>query len=431
MMLPEEILFLVGVILLDLLFAAVRGSVVNARLPSLMEMGEEQPEKVRDSMAVLQKPRLRTTVRVMLFWSHLFIFFLGLMLMQNLFPHSGVGIWLAGLFLIGLVVLFLEHLIEGSVLEHAEEWAMRFTPLLRFLDGLFSPLTIPLLHLLGSPQALQQRFISVTESELRTWVKEGEPQGSLDQDEREMIYSIFHFGDKLVREIMIPRIDMSAVEIQASLEEVIQILTRTGHSRLPVYEETVDNIVGLLYAKDLLKVRSEEGQTLERLRHLLRPAYFVPEAKYVKDLLEEMQERRIHMAIVVDEYGGVAGLVTLEDIVEEIVGEIRDEYDQSEEQPYQKLSDDEYLFQARIDLDDFNEIMGTQIEKDLADTIGGLMYGLIGQVPAGGETVQIEDVLLKVEQVTGRRIRTVRATRIHPLTDEHPPSGENSHETER
>lgn len=422
---------LISVVLLDLLFSAVRGSVINARLPSLMEMGEERPEKVRDSIAVLQKPRLRTTVRVMLFWTHLFIIFLGLMLMQNLFPQARMGLWLLGLVLIGLIVLFLEHLVEGGVLEHAEEWTIRFTPLARFLDGLFSPLTTPLLHLLGSPQALQQRFISVTESELRTWVKEGEPEGSLDQDEREMIYSIFHFGEKLCREIMVPRIDMSAVEIQTPLEEVIQILTRTGHSRLPVYEETVDNIIGLLYAKDLLKVRPEEGQTLESLRNILRPAYFVPEAKHVKDLLEEMQEQRIHMAIVVDEYGGVAGLVTLEDIVEEIVGEIRDEYDQSEEQPYQKISEDEYLFQARIDLDDFNEIMGTHIEKDLADTIGGLMYGLIGQVPTGGETVQIEDVLLKVEQVTGRRIRKVRATRIHPVSDEHSVHGENDHETER
>ncbi len=422
---------LIGILLLDLLFSAVRGSVINARLPSLMEMGEERPEKVRDSIAVLQKPRLRTTVRVMLFWTHLFIIFLGLMLMQNLFPQTRMELWLLGLVLIGLIVLFLEHLVEGGVLEHAEEWTIRFTPLARFLDGLFSPLTTPLLHLLGSPQALQQRFISVTESELRTWVKEGEPEGSLDQDEREMIYSIFHFGEKLCREIMVPRIDMSAVEIQTPLEEVIQILTRTGHSRLPVYEETVDNIIGLLYAKDLLKVRPEEGQTLESLRNILRPAYFVPEAKRVKDLLEEMQEQRIHMAIVVDEYGGVAGLVTLEDIVEEIVGEIRDEYDQSEEQPYQKISEDEYLFQARIDLDDFNEIMGTHIEKDLADTIGGLMYGLIGQVPTGGETVQIENVLLKVEQVTGRRIRKVRATRIHPVSDEHSAHGENDHETER
>ncbi|WP_322509633.1 hemolysin family protein [Anaerolinea sp.] len=431
MMVSVLVALLIGILLLDLLFSAVRGSVINARLPSLMEMGEERPEKVRDSIAVLQKPRLRTTVRVMLFWTHLFIIFLGLMLMQNLFPQTRMELWLLGLVLIGLIVLFLEHLVEGGVLEHAEEWTIRFTPLARFLDGLFSPLTTPLLHLLGSPQALQQRFISVTESELRTWVKEGEPEGSLDQDEREMIYSIFHFGEKLCREIMVPRIDMSAVEIQTPLEEVIQILTRTGHSRLPVYEETVDNIIGLLYAKDLLKVRPEEGQTLESLRNILRPAYFVPEAKRVKDLLEEMQEQRIHMAIVVDEYGGVAGLVTLEDIVEEIVGEIRDEYDQSEEQPYQKISEDEYLFQARIDLDDFNEIMGTHIEKDLADTIGGLMYGLIGQVPTGGETVQIENVLLKVEQVTGRRIRKVRATRIHPVSDEHSAHGENDHETER
>jgi CBS domain containing-hemolysin-like protein len=152
-----------------------------------------------------------------------------------------------------------------------------------------------------------------------------------------------------------------------------------------------------------------EGNQIESLRDLLRRAYFIPEAKKVDELLTEMQSQRIHMAIVVDEYGGVAGLVTLEDIVEEILGEIRDEYDQAEELPYQRMKNGEYIFQGRVDLDDFNEIMGSDLSKDEADTVGGLIYSEIGSVPNVGDKVQKNGLLLTVEQVSGRRIRKVRA----------------------
>jgi Mg2+/Co2+ transporter CorC len=186
---------------------------------------------------------------------------------------------------------------------------------------------------------------------------------------------------------------------------------------VPIYEETVDNTLGLLYAKDLLRAWREDNQ-LSSLRDLLRPAYFVPEGKKVDELLAEMQSQRIHMAIVVDEYGGVAGLVTLEDIVEEIFGEILDEYDQGEEAPYQKLADGGYLFLGRIGLDDFNEIMGSNLTSEDADTLGGYIYGRLGHVPNIGETVQEGSLLLVVEQVAARRIRKVSARWIAKETQE-------------
>jgi CBS domain containing-hemolysin-like protein len=225
---------------------------------------------------------------------------------------------------------------------------------------------------------------------------------------------------------MIPRIDILALEANTTLDEAVAVLNQSGHSRLPVFEETIDNVIGLLYAKDLLRVPAE-GQSLSSLRSLLRPAYFVPEAKKVDELLREMQSRSVHMALVVDEYGGIAGLVTLEDIVEEIVGEIRDEYDQSEEQLYEKISDDEYIFHGRIDLDDFNNVMGTHIPKDVADTLGGLIYSQIGRVPIGGEQVQVDSLVLTVEQVSGRRIRRVKAVRrsIIPEAEEKPNDDKN------
>jgi len=229
-----------------------------------------------------------------------------------------------------------------------------------------------------------------------------------------MIYSIFHFGDTLCREIMVPRIDILALEASTSVPEAVRALTASGHSRVPVYEETIDNIAGLLYAKDLLRASQEEEKP-ENIRPFLRPAYFVPEAKKVDELLREMQERSIHMAVVVDEYGGTAGLVTLEDIVEEIVGEIRDEYDQAEERPFLKVSEDEYYFHGRIDLDDVDDVLGTHLVSELADTLGGYIYGTIGRVPVGGEQVRVDGWVLTVEQVSGRRIRKIHAVRaLHP-----------------
>jgi CBS domain containing-hemolysin-like protein len=233
----------------------------------------------------------------------------------------------------------------------------------------------------------------------------------LEQDERQMIYSIFEMGDTLVREIMLPRIYITALDVNTPLEEAIDVLLQSGHSRVPVYAETVDQIQGLLYAKDLLKVWREGGK-IDSLRSLLRPAYFVPEAKVVDELLAEMQTRRVHMAVVVDEYGGVAGLVTMEDIVEEIVGEIRDEYDQGEELPYTQVGEGEYIFLGRVDPGDFNELMGSHLPMEEAETLGGFIYGKMGRVPVSGESVLVDDLELIVEQVSKHRIRKVRARKL-------------------
>ncbi len=317
--------------------------------------------------------------------------------------------------LVTLALLLLEHAVDGGVLRRAEEWALRLAPLGALVDFLLTPFSALLLAVMGYPQGQARETAAVTDAELLTWVESGQPEGSLEKEERRMIYSIFQFGETLAREIMVPRIDILALEIDTPLSEAINALARSGHSRVPVYEETIDNVVGMLYAKDLLRVERSEAP-LSSMRELLRPAYFIPEAKKVDELLTEMQAQRVHMAIVVDEYGGVAGLVTLEDIVEEIIGEVRDEYDAGEEMLYQQVGPDEYVFQGRIDLDDFNEVMGTHLTKEAADTLGGFIYGQMGRVPAGGEQIQAEDVVLTVEQVSGRRIRKVRAKRIQPAS---------------
>jgi putative hemolysin len=315
-----------------------------------------------------------------------------------------------------LIVLGIERVIEGKVKHNPENWNLRLNSFTRLVTLLFYPLlsiTAETPRPLVRPEA---GLNELTDEELRSLVDSTPEEGLLEQEERKMIYSIFRLGNTLAREIMVPRIDVTGLEVQATLDQAIDILMKTGHSRMPVYEESIDNILGLLYAKDLLPVWCE-GSQMTSLRELLRPAYFVPEAKKVDELLGEMQASRIHMAIVVDEYGGVAGLVTLEDIVEEIVGEIQDEYDQAEESPYQELDGGVYIFQGRVDLDDFNEIMGSYLPREEADTIGGFIYNRVGRVPMSGENLQVDDLLLTVDQVSGRRIRKVRARWV-PLGQE-------------
>jgi CBS domain containing-hemolysin-like protein len=315
-----------------------------------------------------------------------------------------------------ILISLLEFLIEGMILKQTEENAMRLGLLGGLIHQIFAPLAGLLMKLLGE-NANKATLASMTEEDLKNWVEVGQPEGSLEKGEREMIYSIFQFGDTLAKDIMVPRIDVMALDIQTTLGEARSLFVHAGHSRVPVYEDTVDNVVGLLYAKDLLSVREDEALIASH-RDLLRLAYFVPEAKKVDELLAEMQARSMHMAIVVDEYGGVAGLVTLEDIVEEIVGEIRDEYDESEELPFEQINTDEYIFQGKVDLDIFNEIMGTEIATDNADTIGGYIYGQIGDVPSGGESLEAGDVTLVVDEVVGRRINKVRAIKMLEETPE-------------
>ena len=394
---------------LDLLLAALRASMLNTRTPLLISLRGQHPEAVERTMTLLGKPRFRISLGLVVVIFHYMLLGTAIWLFLLYFQNVPQLPWaLALLAAAGFLLLVVEYALQGMILPRAETWAVRFSGLAGLIDVLMAPFSALLRLLLGSPAMLEQRLSPVTEDELKSWVEEGQPESTLEQGERRMIYSIFHFGDTLAREIMVPRIDILALEVNTPIKEAIAVLNKSGHSRVPVYEETIDNIIGLIYAKDLLRVHLE-GEQLSSLRSMLRPAYFVPEAKKVDELLREMQARSVHMALVVDEYGGIAGLVTMEDIVEEIVGEIRDEYDQSEEQLYEQVSENEYLFHGRIDLDDFNGVMGSHLPKDAADTLGGFIYSQIGRVPVGGEQIQVENLTLTVEQVSGRRIRRVRA----------------------
>lgn len=247
------------------------------------------------------------------------------------------------------------------------------------------------------------------EEEIKTLVDAYEEEGVIEEDEKEMIYSIFELGDTLVREVMVPRIDIVAVEANTPLLEALDIIMQAGHSRIPVYKGTIDNIIGVLYAKDLLPYL-KRGETDVPLESIVREPYFIPETKKVDQLLPDLQQRKVHMAIVVDEYGGTAGLVTIEDLLEEIVGEIQDEYDR-EEPMYQVVGENEFILDARINLDDFAELVGVEIADEGSDTLGGFIYNQLGRVPAVGDSMTYEDIIITVLSLIGRRIGKVRVVR--------------------
>lgn len=329
---------------------------------------------------------------------------------------SGILLALIGIWLGVALILFL---VENLVLRSPNRWAIRLAIPMSVFIGLCRPLVWPLgwlaQRLSDSPR--DRAFPVVTEEQIMTLVDAGEEGGVIEQDEREMIYSIFQLGDTLVREVMIPRIDILAFDETTSFVKATDELLRTGYSRAPVYKDSIDTIIGIVYGKDLLAAW-RRGEKDGDVSGFLREAYFVPEAKKVDDLLTEMQARRIQMAIVVDEYGGTAGLVTFEDIVEEIVGEVQDEYDTAEELPYRKIGDHEYIFRGRIDIDDFNALFGVGLPKGSGETLGGFIYSQLGRIPNPGETLEVGGLNLTVEQVVGKRIRQVRAVRLEASEEE-------------
>ncbi|MBI2247134.1 MAG: HlyC/CorC family transporter [Armatimonadetes bacterium] len=252
----------------------------------------------------------------------------------------------------------------------------------------------------------------VTEEEIRLLVKMGEEVGVLQEEERQMIHSIFEFGDTVAREVMVPRIDMICIEDSASLDDILRVILEEGHSRLPVYHESIDRIVGVIYVKDLLS-HLKAGHSTLQAKEVMRPAYFIPETKRLDDLFREMRRKKTPMAIVVDEYGGTAGLVTTEDLLEEIVGPILDEYD-VEEKLVEIVNDQVALVDGRLSLEEVNELLNLDLPVGEVDTIGGFVYALLGRAPTQGESVRADSVEMQVERLDGQRIARVKITRLVP-----------------
>lgn len=249
----------------------------------------------------------------------------------------------------------------------------------------------------------------ITAEEIHDFIEASEEEGLVNEEESEMIRSIFSLGTTVVREIMIPRTDMACVSVEASIHEVLDTIIACGHSRIPVYENTIDNITGLLYAKDLLKCWGEQEQHVQ-VRSIMRTPYFIPETKNLEQLLQEFKRKRVHLAIVIDEYGGTSGLITIEDLLEQIVGDIQDEYD-LEEVLFTVNSDGSITADARMPVEELEEYFSVQIERDKFDSVGGLIFHLTGKIPTTGEIIEGVGLHLTIIEADERKIIRVRIAR--------------------
>lgn len=256
----------------------------------------------------------------------------------------------------------------------------------------------------------------VTEEEIMTLMDVGQEEGLIERQEREMIDSIFEFDDIRVEEVMVPRIDIVGIEANSSFMEVLDMIIKFGHSRIPVYEKTIDHIIGVVYAKDLLSFFKKEALEVS-MREIMRSTYFVPETKKVNDLLTNLQAKKIHMAIVVDEYGGTAGLITIEDVIEEIVGDILDEYD-IEEEHIKILDEGLIICDGRTDIEAINEVLiHTKIPEEEFETISGFIFDLIGRVPYQGEMISYKDLKIKILEMGEQRISKIKIEQLHHQDD--------------
>jgi CBS domain containing-hemolysin-like protein len=333
---------------------------------------------------------------------------------------GGVGVVIATAFEIVVIFIVAELAPKTWAVQHPERAALFTAPFIRLLVA-FAPLGWVARGLIRVTNALLpgkgMRAGPYTSDEmLRAIADEAAEEEVIEHEERTLIHSIIDFGDTVVREVMVPRTDMVAVESYARITDVIDVIIPAGYSRIPVYSQGIDDIVGIVHVKDLMRAE-REGNREGLASTVMREAHFTPESKRVSELMREMQAGKFHIAIVVDEFGGTAGLVTLEDLIEELVGEITDEYD-IEEIPPERLDDGTLIVNARMPVDEVNDLLTESElpEGDDWDTIGGLLYSLLGHVPSEGEHADFQGHRLTAERVQGRRIGRVRISVLE--TDE-------------
>ncbi|QPC82938.1 HlyC/CorC family transporter [Phototrophicus methaneseepsis] len=408
--------------LLTLSYAALS----NVRQSSLQEEAEEGNRRAEKTLALLKKSSQVGATYAVLTMALTFIIavlasnaFLQPLVAATEVEESQVALGVLGMASVAALTIILGRSVpEGVGSSYADSIAMLFTSAMSLSVTLLSPLTRGLMFISRAVAGVfggGQLVNTVTEEEILSLVNEGNTEGTIEDKEKEMIFSVLQLNETNVREVMTPRIDIVAVDVNTPLTEALDNFIDTGFSRLPVFEENIDNIVGLLYAKDLLNLWRRGGLQSDRtVREMVRPAYFVPETKLADELLRELQSRKVHMAIVVDEYGGTSGLVTIENLIEEIVGDIQDEYDYNEEEEYTRNGNGEYLIDASMDLDDFNELLEVHLQAPETDTLGGYIYMRLGHVPDEGEVIETDELTMTVLSIDGRRIRKVEVMRKTP-----------------
>lgn len=407
---PDPIIALLSILVTGL-FARL-GSIGNAISKTTLERAREEGTPRASFLSLILRSRDFVAQMVTL-GQTLSIALGGLSILRitNLlapsFSNGGLILWKIGL--VSLFVIFallVRNIVPSYRREEGSERPLPFLPILCL--PLFLVLFFPTILLLQA----QGLFVSDDdtkarkEEEIRSLVESETEEGVIEAEEREMIEGIFEFRETTVKEVMIPRIDMVSAEITSTPDELLELIKETRHSRIPIYEERIDNIKGVVYVKDLLLHIGNGNNWI--IADIMRTPYFVPENKALGDLMAEFKHEKVHMAIVVGEYGGTSGLVTMEDIIEEIVGEIQDEYDE-EEPLFQWHEEGKILIaDARIDIEDLNLMLNVELPQEGYETLGGFIYNHLGHVPEPGETLEFGNLLMAIKNVEGQRITRVR-----------------------
>lgn len=410
-------------------FALARSALVNMRRPRLVELEQKGVASARLIQQLTDNSgRFLATAEVGALISlvcaagvaSLYLTPLTAAQLDALLPAIVPSEWTAPMafvivvFVTALVLFVLGRLVpEAIAVRYTEPLALGLVRPMQIVSLLLAPLVrfaVVLSNWLSIPFGGQKRESAtlVTEQELKTMVDAGEEEGLIEIEEKEMILSVLDFGDTVAREVMVPRIDVVAIDVDTPFDEALHEIVKAGHSRIPVYRGSIDDIQGVLYAKDMLRALADHSKPT--IGSMLRSVTFMPESKKVNELLQELQKTRVHVCIVVDEFGGTAGLVTIEDILEEIVGEIQDEFDTEEPDSVPLPNGMGYVLDAGMNLDDVNELLKANLMNESSDTLGGYIYDHLGKVPVPGDSVRQAGLNMEVLGVRDRRILKVKVT---------------------
>jgi len=341
---------------------------------------------------------------------------LGTIMALRTFAQTALAAFVSAVVMSVFVAFFAKMIPKGIACRNPDTFSLAVAPTLQVINRFFAPLnrifSSAADFMVGpGPQGLSCAAV-VTEEDIKAMINLGEERGSLKEEEKELLHKVFEFGDTLASQAMRPRTEIVSVPSNVTLQEVLTLVSEFGYSRYPVIEDTIDTVIGSLYIKDILvamsagDVKREEG-----IQQFIRPAYFIPENKRVSELLSEMQRDRFQLAIVIDEYGGTSGLVTLEDLIEEIVGSIHDELE-AEQKDVEVVDEKNFVVSGQSDLDEVNELLGTNLQSPDFNTLGGFVFGLFGRMPKVGEQLKYKNLKLEVLELEGRKIAKVKVTKL-------------------
>ena len=421
-----QLIALIILVLLSAFFSSAETSLTTVNRVRLKTLAEEGNRRAKTALEVLDKyGKMLSAILI----GNNIVNLSASALATTLAIHIHFTVGIATAILTVVILIFGEIVPKNMAMINSEKMALLYASMISGLMKLLTPLIFVIDSLAKGIMKLfrvdADKKTAMTENELRTYVEVGHEDGVIESEEREMIYNVFDLGDAVAKDVMIPRIDMVTVDKEATYEEVMEVFKDCMYTRIPVFEEDKDNIIGLINIKDFILV---EDKAKFKISDILRQAYYTYEFKKTADLLVEMRQKCFNVAFVLNEYGGTAGMITLEDLLEEIVGEIRDEYDSDEEQLIQKMQDRTYLVEGSMKLSDINDELGTDLQSEDYDSIGGLIIEHLDRVPEdGAQIVTDQGIRLQVQGVSQNRILKV----IMELPEEKAPEDNAEKDSEK